>query len=376
MITAGSDQREYILHVPTGYDGASATPLVFVWHPLGVSESVTDAFMQSYTGMSDEADTGHFIAVYPKALPWGTNGSYQWNYSLLGTAPDDLAFYDAMLDHLESSLCIDTSRIFSTGYSDGGYMSVRLGCNRSDSIAAIAPVAGEFFPELPGDRGCPAQRAVPIAVFQGTGDPIVEYNGNGLEPSIPDGVMPAWAEHNGCSPSPTIDLTAPGINLHAYHGCTDGADTLLYEIFDADGDGPGTEGGGHQWVDPAYNLVGVGPATHQIDGNGTIWKFFSGHPMGGATTPSPTAASIKRGDLDCSGQVTSLDALLPIQFEMGLPLSPRADGCAPLDSGSPMLADIKCDGQIDALDSLALVQFASSSGISPPLPVDCPAIGS
>ncbi|HVP05329.1 MAG TPA: PHB depolymerase family esterase [Dehalococcoidia bacterium] len=367
-ITVGSGQREYILHVPTGYAGASGTPLVFVVHPLGVSGAVTNAFMEGYTGMSDEADTAGFIAVYPKALSWGPQGNFQWNYSLLGHAtgaPDDMAFFSALLDHLESALCVDTARVYSTGYSDGGYMSVRLGCSMSDRIAAIAPVAGEFFPSLPGELGCPAQRAVPIAVFQGTDDPIVSYSGNALEQSIPDEVMPAWADHNGCDAAPAHSQAAPGIELIAYGNCTDGADTLLYAIEDADGAGEGTSGGGHQWVDPVYDLVGVGPATHQIDGDATIWQFFAGHPLGGASNP------FAQGDLDCNQLVDARDALLPVRAELAL----AGAQCPAVGSGSPKVGDVNCDGDVDARDSVAILEYAAGLGIVPTPQPGCTPIG-
>lgn len=38
--------------------------------------------------------------------------------------------------------CVDDDRVFATGYSGGGRMSSALACELSDTIAAIAPVAG------------------------------------------------------------------------------------------------------------------------------------------------------------------------------------------------------------------------------------------
>jgi polyhydroxybutyrate depolymerase len=135
--------------------------LVFVLHALGT----TDTFMRAYTGMDAEADTQGFIVVYPQGLATNAVSGAHCNYALLPPVtgePDDLAFFNAMLDHFDSNLCVDGNRVFATGYSDGGYMSVQLACSMSARIEAIAPVAGEYFPSLPGDKGCPTMRAVPV----------------------------------------------------------------------------------------------------------------------------------------------------------------------------------------------------------------------
>ncbi len=125
-----------------------------------------------------------FIAVMPQGLVTTFIPEPEWNFTTLGLfgpdAPDDVAFIDDLLDALEAELCIDSARVFSTGFSAGAHLSVRLACDLSDRIAAIAPVAGVYFhpfsPDIP-ESGCLSTRPIPVIAFHGTTDPGVPFEG-------------------------------------------------------------------------------------------------------------------------------------------------------------------------------------------------------
>lgn len=55
-----------------------------------------------------------------------------------------------MLDALGREPCVDARRVYATGLSNGGVMAHRPGCELSDRIAAIAPVAGRTAPPPAG----------------------------------------------------------------------------------------------------------------------------------------------------------------------------------------------------------------------------------
>src|ERR1019366_7076467 len=95
-----------------------------------------------------------------------------WDTTTQGPGNADLAFVDAMLQQVESSLCIDTSRVYASGFSDGSFMVSLVACTMSNRFAAIAAVSGL---ELPSP--CPTTRRVPIITFHGTADPILFFNG-------------------------------------------------------------------------------------------------------------------------------------------------------------------------------------------------------
>ena len=41
---------------------------------------------------------------------------------------DDFQFFDDVMDWAAANLCLDTERVYSTGFSNGAFMSNSLGC--------------------------------------------------------------------------------------------------------------------------------------------------------------------------------------------------------------------------------------------------------
>ena len=69
---------------------------------------------------------------------------------------------------------LDRARVYSTGHSNGGYMSYRLACSASDLVAAVAPVSAGS-PFLNFDAGCFPSRPVPVLTLHGNNDNTVPY---------------------------------------------------------------------------------------------------------------------------------------------------------------------------------------------------------
>jgi polyhydroxybutyrate depolymerase len=293
-IVSGSVSRQYYLRVPPGYDGTTEVPVVFLFHGHGGSAFV----MPYYTKLDTKSDAEGFILVTPQGVS-GPDDIAWWNAFNAPDYPNDVIFVNDMLNELESELCIDPQRIFSTGISNGAMMSVRLGCSLSSRIAAIGPVAGVYYPPWSTDitalETCPDTRPVPIIAIHGTGDVTIPFHGGTNPPDhtglrdIEAAIMPDWATHNGCSTTAAMSTAAPGVRLAENPGCTDNATTLLYVVEDADGPGPSTEGGGHQWPNAALDLSEHGQNTHLIDATDLIWDFFEANPF---CSPGPA-------DVDC-----------------------------------------------------------------------------
>ncbi len=294
VITSGGETREYSLHVPPSYTGTETVPLILNWHGRGSNASD----QQDYSELPAKADEAGFIVVAPQGLgdPAG------FNFLLLNPEPDDVGFAADLLDALGSELCIDPARVYSTGLSNGALMSVRLACNLADRIAAIAPVAGVYFPpwvaELSAEPPCSSTRPVPFIAFHGTGDPNAPFDGGPGSfdftfRDIDDEVIPEWAAHNGCASVPTEEEAAPGVRRVRYAECDQGATVELYVVEDADGAGPGTEGGGHTWPGAEDVLFsGVGLTTREISATDLMWEFFQAHPPPAQEpAPAPTTAA-------------------------------------------------------------------------------------
>jgi polyhydroxybutyrate depolymerase len=333
-ITTSQGSGEYRLYIPASYDGTMAVPLVLNMHGLG-SNALEQHF---YTEMYLKADIEGFILVEPDGNVIEPGGIRHWNSTQQGPPErDDVAFLGELLDWLEGTLCIDASRIYSTGMSNGGLMSVRLGCSLSSRIAAIAPVAGAYYPPvfdaLP-DEDCPDTRPVPIIAFHGTDDTTVPFVGGpspyGVDFRLPIDdaaqldVMESWAAHNGCSNTRQLSPVTANVNLVEYLSCTDDAEVQLYRV----------EGGTHTWPDAAIDLPGE-VTTHEISANDLMWAFFEQHPLGPKSAPPTPTPKNPDADTDGDTVLNSVDA------------DDDNDGCLDTDEAQQILGSQTTGGRRD-----------------------------
>ena len=104
----------------------------------------------------------------------------------MGSDVDDVDFINTIIDWVSGEYNIDQERIYSTGMSNGGFMSYHLACNLSSRIAAIASVTGSMTKQTLED--CDPSHPTPVLQIHGVADRTVPYIGNsalGME-SIPD----------------------------------------------------------------------------------------------------------------------------------------------------------------------------------------------
>lgn len=77
--------------------------------------------------------------IAPDGIEKSWNDGRQTKANKLGI--DDVKFVRQLLQSLEAAYAIDTTRIYATGISNGGFMTSRLGCEMGNKLAAIAVVA-------------------------------------------------------------------------------------------------------------------------------------------------------------------------------------------------------------------------------------------
>jgi polyhydroxybutyrate depolymerase len=249
--------RSYSVHVPPGYTAEAALPVVFVFH--GFTE--TASLIELISGMTPVAEARDYIVVYAEGLFTSWNaGACCGSSGTLGV--DDVGFVAAMLAEIESTYCVDSSRIFASGFSNGGMLSHRLACEMSDTFAAIGAVSGTI-----AVADCTPSRPIPVSNFHGTADLIVPYNGGfSGGASVPDTIN-GWITRNGCTT--TVTTFDQGDALCETHGeCDAGADVMLCTL----------EGGGHQW--PGGSSSGPnGIINMDISASSALLDFFDQHPM-------------------------------------------------------------------------------------------------
>jgi polyhydroxybutyrate depolymerase len=251
--------RTYQLYVPKSYDGTKNVAIVFNFHGFG-----SNAVQQmAYSNFRPLADRDDFIVVAPD----GQGAVKHFAFNKTATQQNDIEMVSALLQDLEHRFCIDATRVYSTGMSDGGLMSSLLACNVPDTFAAVAPVAVTLY--LPSCK----QPPTPIMSFHGTKDPVVPYDGGkvnccgGAPIPATQTSMAGWAKHNGCDASFTDTRPSSEVSRRTWSGCKDDATTISYSIV----------GGGHTWPGAAVKLPQYGLTTSQIDATATIWDFFKQH---------------------------------------------------------------------------------------------------
>jgi len=261
--TVDSDgtERQLQVHVPASYAPGTKTALVLNFHGFTMSASQ----QQTLSGMIEKSDAEGFIVVHPE----GTGFAQSWNAGgCCGDAADqnidDVGFVEVMLDALSADLCIDQSRIFSTGMSNGGSLSYRLACELSDRIAAFAPVAGVI-----GIDNCSPTRSVPVLHFHGSSDPVVPWDGSIVIgfPSVNE-TVDNWADRNGCGTSRTQTLATGDTTCVTFDDCPEDGEVNLCRI----------EGGGHSWPGGS-SILGIGKTTTAISATDMMWTFFHNNPM-------------------------------------------------------------------------------------------------
>ena len=255
--------REYRLYVPAIYTRTTgAVPLLLNLHGYGSNNQE----QENYGDFRPIADTANFLVVHPNGTIDAAN-KRNWNtFGPRGSGVDDVAFLSTLIDTLARRYRLDLNRVYSTGMSNGGFMSYELACQLGNRVAAIASVTGS----MTAGRlaGCTSGRPVPILEIHGTDDRTVPYPGGTLLQfvAIPT-LLNSWVQRNGCSPTPTV-TAVPDINTA--DGCT-----AERSVWAGGRNGSVVEhfriiGGGHTWPGSAF-VVGV--TNQDISASREIWRF-------------------------------------------------------------------------------------------------------
>lgn len=314
-ITVDDVDRNFMVRLPKGYDATKHYPVVILLH--GMSQDADD--MERLTRFDELADKDGIIAVYPIAMhgrwnvgvrpqqaqrpmgmgpgrrgryggggypgggyPGGGGGGYPGGQRPQGQDPsedhratpaDDIAFFNQMLDQLATKFSVDTKRIYAAGLSEGGFMSMRVGCALSDRIAAVAVLGAA----MPKTMICVPTRPVPLVMINGTSDPIVPYGGgtehnrNLAVISVEDSAK-AWARIDRCAEKPDKSKLRPQAKggmetkVDTYNGCQHDAQVVLYSVKGAGNTWPG----GEQYEAEKT----IGKTSQDLNADEVIWSFF------------------------------------------------------------------------------------------------------
>lgn len=274
ILEVGGRQRQYLVHVPTGYDPARKAPVLVALHGGGGNMRL-QADDGRY-GLISKSDAAGFLAVFPNGYSaWPGGRLATWNAgACCGSARDkgidDVGFVRAVVADLQRRYSVDAQRVYATGMSNGGMLAHRLACEAADVFAGIAAVAG-----TDNTLACSPARAIPVLHIHARNDDHVLFGG-GAGPqafrdeskvtnftSVPETIA-RWVRRNACSPTPTRVLERPGALCERYNGCQGGATVQLCV----------TEDGGHSWPGAGAVRPGKPGASQALSANDVMWAFF------------------------------------------------------------------------------------------------------
>ena len=260
MIPSGGAVRSYILHVPPKYDGKMRLPLVVDMHGKGD----TAAHQITWSGWREKADAVGIVVIYPQGIGNSWNGGPAGCPILKCCCEpaqdqdiDDAGFIRAVVTKTAQDGCVDLTRVYATGLSNGGIMSQWLACDAADIFAAVAPVSG------PNMIDCKPSRPISVVLYRGLMDSGVLYKGGNSSPT--GHVWPSamadfakWGDLDACTDAP-VPMPTHSV-CQSRSKCAGGAEVVLCS------------------PDAPHNLYGT--AMSQMVGVADVaWEVFQRHTL-------------------------------------------------------------------------------------------------
>ena len=274
-IEVGGLKRTYLRYLPGGLP--KGAPLVVVMH--GSGENGAQIRLETGYGFERLADEHGFAVVYPNAYTFDWNDcSKVGEFSANGVDVDDVGFLVALVDKLVGESGIDRDRVFATGVSAGGSMSIRLALEAPSRFRAVAAVAANV--PTPENFKCKPSKGqgTSVMIMNGTRDPLVPfaggevnllgwfYKGGNVRSSRESGQY--FADLNAIAGTPAADRSAVGDGV--------GVERILWRNgAQVEVELVAVHGGGHGIPQPYWRRPRLlGPSPMQPDGPAMIWAFF------------------------------------------------------------------------------------------------------
>jgi polyhydroxybutyrate depolymerase len=195
--------------------GGGGLPLVVVNHGLGSTPEITAAL----TGWPVVVPTDRILVAYPEGFEASFNAGSCCGEAQ-AAAVDDVAFLNDVIDAVAGLYPVDRSRVFMTGYSNGGMITYRYICEHADRLAGAASVVGTNV------DGCSASDAISFLQITGRDDTVVPPDGG---PSSTSGLGPffstsasvaAVADASQCTDEATGSIGE--VEITRWSSCADG----------------------------------------------------------------------------------------------------------------------------------------------------------
>lgn len=208
------DSGSYHAAVPATWDGRSPLPALIFFHGYGSSGTAV-AGNQALVRAMERLGV---LLIAPNGVQrsWAHVGSPS-------SARNEIAFLDVLLSDIRRRWPIDDSRLWASGFSQGGSMAWDAACYRGSAFAGFAPIAGAFWRPLPDT--CP-DGPVRLRHIHGTTDQVVPMQGRQIAGRFRQGDvlagMAVWRQVNGCAASPDRTEDVAGLRCRIWDTCSSG----------------------------------------------------------------------------------------------------------------------------------------------------------
>lgn len=242
-IESGGRTRTFQITAPESALRGEPVPLVLVFHGV-LSNGAT---IQTVTGMPEKAAEEGFLTAAGDGIGMSWNAGVCCNPAA-ADGIDDVQFTRDMVAAIEAEYCVDSERIYATGFSNGGAMVARLFCDASDLFASLAPVGGSIalFP-------CEPALARPNLIINNLDDPLVPFDLGEL-------TFSNFTTLNACTDQREERSPAATTTCDVAPECADATSTVLCAV----------DGIGHVWPGGAQD------PTNPFRATDAVWRFFDG----------------------------------------------------------------------------------------------------
>jgi polyhydroxybutyrate depolymerase len=277
----GGRTRTWIAYLP-GQPATHPALVIALHSSMGTGEQVRAGFGYDFDLLADQHG---FIAVYPQGYEGYWNDcKVRGPYAAKRENIDDVGFLHALVDRFVKDHNVDPERVYVTGVSNGGSMTLCLALQTPDFARAYAAVASSV-PAPENVAVTPKSQPVSILIMNGTRDPINPWQGG-------DVVLWPVLRNRGpvLSAQASIDYFrklaglegAPEVTQFPDRDPGDGS-TAERSLWSAPGKRSvalfAIKGGGHGVPHPAtYGRRLLGNSNRDIHAANEIWEFFQSAP--------------------------------------------------------------------------------------------------
>jgi poly(3-hydroxybutyrate) depolymerase len=227
-ITSGGMSRDYIIDIPADYDPSRPYRVVFSWHqaygsangnaigqhPAGDGPNFTAA-NYAYFGLHREATAAKDPTIF--VAPAGI-GNFPWDFNR------DSVLFDDLLALVGTNLCIDESRVFTTGFSFGAMMSYALSITRQTKLRGAVTMAAANY-NLPGQPTDSKSGQVAYMGITGMSDTTCAWVNSDADKKGGKYCVLTHAADNGCTVPGNIQTAMVGSKKYScydFEGCKAG----------------------------------------------------------------------------------------------------------------------------------------------------------